>query len=116
MFDHGAEAPDFVLGRFHLAQGITGDALFDSGGPIEMQLNVPEIGAKQLQGPKDRICYHHLGPQQKIQTLRLRLWARVRTYDAANDMWGMKTIQMPVRGSDFWHIKLHFLSKGSSSY
>ena len=113
MFDHGAEAPDFVLGRFHLAQGITGDALFDSGGPIEMQLNVPEIGAKQLQGPKDRICYHHLGPQQKIQTLRLRLWARVRTYDAANDMWGMKTIQMPVRGSDFWHIKLHFLSKSS---
>jgi len=109
MFDHGAEAPDFVLGRFNLAQAMSGDAYIEGG---YMQLSVPKIGAMQLQGPKDRVCYHHLGPQQKIQTLRLRLWARVRTYDAANNRWGMKTIQMPVRGSDFWHIKLHFLSKG----
>ena len=111
MFDHGAEAPDFVLGRFHLSQALTGDAKVNDG---RLEMVVPTIGAKQLQGPKDRVCYHHLGPQQKIQTLRLRLWARVRTYDAANDRWGMKTIQMPVRGSDFWHIKLHFIAKGSS--
>ena len=108
MFDHGSEAPDFVLGRFHLQQAITGDAKLEDG---RLELTVGTIGAKQLQGPKDRVCYHHLGPQQKIQMLRLRLWARVRTYDAVNDKWGMKTIQMPAQGSDFWHVKLHFIAK-----
>ena len=108
MFDHGTEAPDFVLGRFHIGGRVSGGANVDDG---HLTLVVDGIGAKQLQGPKDRVCYHHLGPQQKIQMLRLRLWARVRTYDAVNDKWGMKTIQMPAQGSDFWHVKLHFLSK-----
>ena len=108
MFDHGAEAPDFVLGRFNLSQALSGTAHVNNG---QLEIDVPMLGAKQLQGPKDRICYHHLGPQQKIQMLRLRLWARVRTYDTVQGKWGMKTIQMPVQGSDFWHIKLHFLAK-----
>jgi len=108
MFDHGSEAPDFVLGRFHLQQAVTGDAKLNDG---RLELDVGTLGPKQLQGPKDRVCYHHLGPQQKIQMLRLRLWARVRTYDAVNDKWGMKTIQMPAQGSDFWHVKLHFIVK-----
>jgi len=108
MIDHGTEAPDFVLGRFPLGERVKGGANVNDG---HLTLIVDGIGAKQLQGPKDRVCYHHLGPQQKIQMLRLRLWARVRTYDAVNDKWGMKTIQMPAHGSDFWHVKLHFLSK-----
>ena len=69
------------------------------------------IGAKQLQGPKDRVCYHHLGPQQKIQILRLKLWARVRTYNTATTKWGMKTIVCPVEDIDYWHIRMHFLEK-----
>lgn len=108
MFDHGTEAPDFVLGRFHIGERVSGSANVNDG---HLTLAVDGIGAKQLQGPKDRVCYHHLGPQQKIQMLRLRLWARVRTYDTVNDKWGMKTIQMPAQGSDFWHVKLHFLTK-----
>jgi len=108
MIDHGTEAPDFVLGRFPLGERVKGGANVNDG---HLTLIVDGIGAKQLQGPKDRVCYHHLGPQQKIQMLRLRLWARVRTYDVVNDKWGMKTIQMPAHGSDFWHVKLHFLSK-----
>ena len=76
-----------------------------------MSLDVPDLGPRQLCGPKDRVCYHHLGPQQKIQNLRLRLWARVRTYNADTKKWGMKTIQMPVVESDYWHIKLHFKPK-----
>ena len=109
MIDHGQEAPDFVLGRFNLtyqkdmsSMPMEGHAYFNF-----------KMGAQQLQKPYDRICYHHLGPQQKIQALRLRLWARVRTYDATRRKWGMQTIMFPVRDSDFWHIKLHFIRKDS---
>ena len=106
MIDHGQEAPDFVLGRFPLQQTQTGDYY-----GAELMLHIPPLGATALQGPRDRICYHHLGPQQKIQMLRLRLWARVRTYNADQNKWDMKTIQMPAQGSDFWHIRLHFRRK-----
>ena len=108
MFDHGQESPDFVIGRFFMQNTTEGSANLVEG---TMSIGVPNLGAKQLCGPKDRVCYHHLGPQQKIQMLRLRLWARVRSYDASNNKWSMKTIQMPVVGSDFWHIKLHFRPK-----
>ena len=108
MFDHGQESPDFVIGRFFLNHKQVGLANTDIG---TMSLDVPDLGPRQLCGPKDRVCYHHLGPQQKIQNLRLRLWARVRTYNADTKKWGMKTIQMPVVESDYWHIKLHFKPK-----
>jgi hypothetical protein len=50
-------------------------------------------------------------PQQKIQTLRLKLWARVRTYDVQTQKWGMKTIVCPVEDIDYWHVRLHFVEK-----
>ena len=108
MFDHGKEAPDFVLGRFPLTHKFMNTSADVVQGVLSLD---GRSGPEQLQGPKDRICYHHLGPQQKIQMLRLRLWARVRTYNATNSTWGMKTIQMPVHGSDFWHVRLHFTTK-----
>ena len=110
MIDHGVEAPDYVLGRylFHVPYstqiGLTG---------YDYTLNINRLGTSQLQGPKDRVCYHHLRPQQKIQTLRVRLWARVRQYDAAKRKWKMSTIMCPVNGIDYWHLKLHFREKGS---
>ena len=79
--------------------------------PQNNSLQVSGIGVHVFQGARDRIVFHHLGPQQKIQTLRLRLWARVRTYDTPNKKWGMKTIMCPVQGSDYWHIRLHFVPK-----
>jgi hypothetical protein len=108
MVDHGVESPDFVLGRymFHKPYGmVTAQA---SGG---VHLTTEGVGVNTLQGPRDRVVFHHLGPQQKIQTLRLRLWARVRTYDVIQKKWGMKTIVCPVQDSDYWHIRLHFVSK-----
>jgi hypothetical protein len=107
MVDHGQEAPDFVLGRFNLTSQNHGISDPNAG---TMAMNLA-LGSRQLQGPRDRICYHHLGPQQKIQALRLRLWARVRTYDPTTKKWGMQTIMCPMKDSDFWHIKLHFLHK-----
>ena len=64
-----------------------------------------------VQGAGDRACYHHLMPQQKINTLRLKLWARVRTYNEQTKTWGMQTIVCPVQGSDYWHVRLHFVEK-----
>ena len=76
-----------------------------------LRLQTHDLGAKTLQGPRDRVVFHHLRPQQKIQTLRMRLWARVKTYDAVNDRWGMKTIICPIQNSDYWHARLHFRHK-----
>ena len=105
MVDHGKESPDFALARylFHRRYSLeTGD------GADLMRIATHDLGAKTLQGPRDRVSYHHLRPQQKIQTLRLRLWARVRTYDANTNVWGMKTIICPIQNSDYWHCRLHF--------
>ena len=103
LVDHGQEAPDFVLGRYMFHQ------------PYSMQgaanITVPHLGTITVQGPRDRVVYHHLQPQQKIQVLRLKLWARVRTYDNATRKWGMKTIVCPVEDIDYWHIRMHFLEK-----
>ena len=114
LVDHGEEAPDFVLGRymFHQpysmsAKGIINPQL-ETGGPT---ITVPHLGTITVQGPRDRIVYHHLQPQQKIQVLRLKLWARVRTYNAITNTWGMKTIVCPVDDMDYWHLRLHFTEK-----
>lgn len=118
MVDHGVEAPDFVLGRFMLHQPYNMKSYAPS---IAENLPNPElvvqgIGTRTLQGARDRICYHHLQAQQKIQTLRLKLWARVRSYSEATKKWEMNTIVCPMAAIDYWHIKLHFTEKGSSSY
>ena len=113
MVDHGEEAPDFVLGRFMFHQPYTMKSFAPGGisGNPTPEILVPGLGARTLQGPRDRIVYHHLQAQQKIQILRLKLWARVRTYNAGTKKWGMKTIVCPVQDIDYWHIRLHFIEK-----
>ena len=113
LVDHGEEAPDFVLGRymFHRPYSMNNSAEgIVTGNPIP-EITVPHLGTLTVQGPRDRVVYHHLQPQQKIQVLRLKLWARVRTYDAAKRKWGMKTIVCPVDDIDYWHLRLHFIEK-----
>tara|TARA_B100000029_G_scaffold461188_1_gene492771 strand:+ start:127 stop:1275 length:1149 start_codon:yes stop_codon:yes gene_type:complete len=107
MIDHGEEAPDFVLGRYMFHQPYT----MVGASQTVPELLVPGLGTRTMQGPKDRIVYHHLQPQQKIQVLRLRLWARVRSYNTTTKKWGMKTILCPVEDIDYWHIRLHFTEK-----
>jgi hypothetical protein len=111
LVDHGQEAPDFVLGRymFHSPYTIQNTA----PGPtyVAPTVVVPQVGTTTLQGPRDRVVYHHLQPQQKIQVLRLKLWARVRTYSVVKKTWGMKTIVCPVDSIDYWHVRLHFIEK-----
>ena len=108
LIDHGTEAPDFVLGRymFHKPYGMHMGA-----GDLQPSLFIDGLGTQTLQGPRDRVVFHHLKPQQKITTIRLRLWARVRTYDENTGRWGMKTILCPVDSGDYWHSRLHFVGK-----
>jgi hypothetical protein len=108
LVDHGEEAPDFVIGRFMLHQpySMVSDTQYQNP-----EITVHQLGATTLQGPKDRVVYHHLQPQQKIQVLRLKLWARVRTFSRTTKTWGMKTIVCPVDDMDYWHLRLHFVEK-----
>ena len=106
LIDHGVEAPDFVLGRYMFHKPYT-MSLFNG----ELDLESHSLGVQTLQGPRDRVVFHHLQPQQKITTLRLKLWARVRTFNETTKKWGMQTIVCPVSDGDYWHIRLHFVSK-----
>ena len=65
----------------------------------------------EYQGAQDRITYHELQAQAKIQTLRLKLFARLRTFDELTEKWGMRVIELPTNPSDWWHTRLHFMSR-----
>jgi hypothetical protein len=110
LVDHGEEAPDFVIGRFMFHQPYSMMNSADSAITVP-QITVPHLGTLTVQGPRDRVVYHHLQPQQKIQVLRLKLWARVRTFSLTKKTWGMKTIVCPVNDMDYWHLRLHFVEK-----
>ena len=110
MVDHGKESPDYAIARYLFHRRYS---LETSDAAGAMRFATHDLGVKTLQGARDRVVFHHLRPQQKIQTLRLRLWARVRTYDAVSNKWGMKTIVCPIQNSDFWHCRLHFVHRDS---
>ena len=115
MVDHNEETPDFVLGRWMFPR--TAESIISGGSQSHGLLTVTTLAQKDhmgvitLQGAKDRVLYHTLRPQAKLQTVRLRLFARVRTYDEVNNLWKMKTMAVPTSATDWWHTRLHFVSK-----
>ena len=50
-------------------------------------------------------------PQSKVQTLRVRLFARVRTFDDQFETYNVRSIELPTNAEDWWHGRLHFVSK-----
>ena len=115
MVEFGAETPDFVLGRWMMPRNaestITGGSSIHGTNPLVQITQKDNMGVITLQGAKDRVLYHTLRPQSKIQTVRLKLFARVRTYDEVLDKWEMKTMAVPTNETDWWHARLHFVSK-----
>ena len=115
MVDHNMETPDFVLGRWMFPRNA--ESIITGGSGLTGTSNSVSIAQKDvmgvitLQGAKDRILYHTLRPQAKLQTVRLRLFARVRTYNEALNTWAMKTFAVPTNKTDWWHARLHFISK-----
>ena len=108
MIDHQKETPDFVLGRWIWRT----DPRIESneyGGSRRYHSNMP--ACTEYQGAQDRITYHELQAQSKIQTLRIKLFARLRTFDEVKEEWGMRVIALPTSDTDWWHARLHFMSK-----
>ena len=108
MVDHQSETPDFVLGRWIWRT----DPRIESnefGGSRRYHGAMPSC--IEYQGAQDRISYHELQAQAKIQTLRIRLFARLRTFDEISETWGMRVIGLPTTDTDWWHTRIHFISK-----
>ena len=51
-------------------------------------------------------------PQNKLQVLRTTIFARVRTFAEDTEVYSMRTIELPTNPVDWWHARLHFVSKG----
>ena len=66
---------------------------------------------REYQSAQDRVVFHELMPQSKVQTLRVRLFARVRTFDEDLETYNVRCIQLPTNPEDWWHGRLHFVSK-----
>ena len=108
MVDHQKETPDFVIGRWIWRT----DPRIESnqkGGTRRYHSAMP--ACTEYQGATDRITYHELQPQAKIQTLRIKLFARLRTFDESTRTYGMRIIELPTSITDWWHVRLHFMSK-----
>ena len=108
MVDHQKETPDFVLGRWIWCSDSRIESN-DRGG--SRRYGSPMPACFEYQGPQDRITYHELQAQAKIQTLRIKLFARVRSFDEDNEKWTMRVIDLPTNATDWWHARLHFVSK-----
>ena len=82
LVEDNREASDFILGRFFINSGIR--IRSDVHGDFrEIAHHGPSLYA--LMDGNQRVLYHQLHPQQKITTMRVKLYARVRTYDDASD-------------------------------
>ena len=107
MIDHQKETPDFVIGRWIWKSD---QVVESSDAGMERRYHGRLPISTEYQGAKDRITYHELQAQAKIQTLRLKLFARVRSF-SAKEQWSMRVIELPTSSTDWWHARLHFVSK-----
>ena len=105
LVEDNIEASDFILGRFFINPGVRIEAN-EHGEFREMSHHGPSVYT--LMDGNRRVLYHQLGAQQKITTVRIKLYARVRTYDEVADKWSMRVISLPTELTDWWHIRLHF--------
>ena len=108
MIDHQREAPDFVLGRWIWK---TSNSIETTDEGDDRRYRGPIPVCTEYQGAQDRITYHELQAQAKIQTVRLKLFARVRTFNTKTEAWGMRVVELPTNTTDWWHARLHFVSK-----
>ena len=108
MVDHQKQFPDFVLGRW-IYRSDNQYLVNDQGAESSYSTNAE--ASREYQGPRDRVVYHQLMPQNKVQTIRVRLFARVRDFAADSEVYSIRTIALPTDDADWWHARLHFVSK-----
>jgi hypothetical protein len=108
MVDHQKETPDFVLARWILKPQLL--LITNDQGQVPTHSTAISTTVEH-QGASDRITYHELMPQQKLQVLRVKLYARIRRFDEATESWSMRVIELPTTSTDWWHVRIHFVSK-----
>ena len=108
MVDHQKESPDFVLGRWIWR---TDPRIESSKTGQQRRYSAMMPACTEYQGAQDRITYHELQPQAKIQTLRIKLFARLRTFKEVDETYAMRIIELPTSKTDWWHARIHFMSK-----
>ena len=108
MISHQEEFPDFVIGRWMFR--------------TDNQYRVNDLGqestygtnaeaTREYQSARDRVTFHELMPQSKVQVLRMKLFARVRTFDEDTEEYHVRNIILPTNPEDWWHGRIHFVSK-----
>ena len=108
MVSHEEEFPDFVIGRW-MFRADNHYRVNDKG---EESTYGTDAGAtREYQSPQDRVTFHELMPQSKVQVLRMKLFARVRDFDAETEEYTVRNIVLPTNPEDWWHGRLHFVSK-----
>jgi len=106
--DHGIQSPDTVIGRWMFNPMVRIKTTM-RGQEMTLEGTAPDV--YELQNATDRVQYHSLMPQDKIHMLRLKMYARIRTYDPIRDRFDMKTVVYPMEAADWWHTRIHFISK-----
>ena len=108
LVDHGVESPDITLGRWMFNPMVRIKTTV-RGQNMEFEGSAPDVF--EFQNATDRVQYHSLMPQDKIHMLRVKMYARVRSYDPERDRFDMNTVVYPMKKADWWHARLHFVSK-----
>ena len=108
MIAHQKEFPDFVIGRW-IWKTPNHYRVNDKGEQSTYGMETSAV--REYQGADSRVVFHELMPQSKVQTLRIKIFARVRTFDAATETYNVRSIELPTDATDWWHGRLHFVSK-----
>ena len=102
------EYPDFVIGRW-IFRSDNQYRVNDKG--EQSTYGTDASATRKYQSAKDRVVFHELMPQSKVQTLRVRLFARVRAFDETKESYSVRSIELPTNPEDWWHGRIHFVSK-----
>ena len=108
MVDHNQVHPDYTVGRWMWNPRAQ---LESSGTGLDLRHGCLAPAIHEFQNSTDRVQYHSLMPQDKITFLRLKMYCRIRKYNEARDRFEMDTEVMPMEITDWWHCRLHFVSK-----
>ena len=108
MVAHQEEYPDFVIGRW-IFRSDNQYRVNDKG--EQSTYGTDASATREYQSAKDRVVFHELMPQSKVQTLRVQIFARVRTFDEDLETYNVRNIVLPTNPEDWWHGRIHFVSK-----
>ena len=108
LIEDNKESSDFILGRFMYQTSLTHTMDDQDVYGRQITMNTMNNNVIEFMNGTRRIMYHRLSPQEKIATLRIHLFARVRTYDEESNDYQLTNMRLPTVFGDWWHIRLHF--------